>query len=425
MERSAAMQLHKYLPLASDRMGTIWALASIKDACVIEYGPAGTTHYGIEGFMQLNSELRSKLYTTHMDDNDIVMGDSTRLEKTIKEVDSVYSPPVIFVLASSISSIIGTDIESICADLHDEVNAKLIPFTGGGFRGDYTLGIREVLSALAMHVVKSPTCLVPKRYNIIGSNIDCYNFAADLREIQNIMENCFGYNLNTVFTAKSSIKEIQEAAGAEFNIVLRSEGVECAQILRDRFEIPYFLGAPYGFKGTMGWIKGLEKVFDLKANEIFLAKQMELSRKLIMRFRRSTFTFKQLNGILAGNYDFLLDVYPFLTEELGLGIQHVLVNHNLKGGEFRGNGFENCFINPSEEEKDKLLQDNPNFILGDGVLLEMGKNVPVKIQVSNPNLHAIQVFEQTPFMGYNGAIYLIEILLNQLRINNKELKSSF
>ena len=34
------MQLCKYYPIANDRMGAIWTLASIKGACVIEFGPA-------------------------------------------------------------------------------------------------------------------------------------------------------------------------------------------------------------------------------------------------------------------------------------------------------------------------------------------------------------------------------------------------
>lgn len=49
------MNLYRYFPVPSDRMGTLWTLGSIKDAYIVEFGPAGTTHFYIEGFMQLNA----------------------------------------------------------------------------------------------------------------------------------------------------------------------------------------------------------------------------------------------------------------------------------------------------------------------------------------------------------------------------------
>lgn len=82
--------------------------------------------------------------------------------------------------------------------------------------------------------------------------------------------------------------------------------------------------------------------------------------------------------------------------------------------------------NPSEEEKESILTEvNPQIVLGDGILLEMAKDVPMKIQVSNPNLHQIKIYDNTPFMGFNGAVYLIEVLLNQINNNRNKLKSNF
>ena len=41
------MSLCRYLPVPSDRMGIIWSLLSVKDSIILEYGPAGTTHFSI------------------------------------------------------------------------------------------------------------------------------------------------------------------------------------------------------------------------------------------------------------------------------------------------------------------------------------------------------------------------------------------
>jgi nitrogenase molybdenum-iron protein alpha/beta subunit len=423
------MQLYKYFPTPSDRMGVLWSLVSIKDACVIEYGPAGTTHYASEGIAQFNGDIDAKLFTTHMDEEDIIMGDSSRLEETIREVDAIHCPRVIFVLASTISSVVGTDIERICQNLQDEISAQLIPFTGGGFRGDYSAGIREVLTALAVKIVKEPAGKIPQSYNIIGSNIDCYNFASDIKELERMMSACFGCSLNTVFTAKSSIKELEEAARAEFNLVLRSEGLDCAAVLKDKYGLNYYAGSPYGFKGTANWIKGIEKAFSIKANDIYIAQQMDKAKIYVMKVMHTAFNFEKLTAVVSGNYDFILDFYPFLAEELFIDVEKGLVNHLVRGNSRKAEGSlaGKLLFAASEDEKEELIKDiQPALLLGDGILLALGEQAPIKVQVANPNPnHYLQIYDNTPFMGFNGAIYLIEILLNQFNGQRKKLKARF
>lgn len=59
----------------------------------------------------LGVDWQQRLFTTHMNEDDVVMGDVTRLEEAIIELDKSYEPKVIFVVASSISAVIGTDIK--------------------------------------------------------------------------------------------------------------------------------------------------------------------------------------------------------------------------------------------------------------------------------------------------------------------------
>ena len=46
------MSFYRYLPVPSDRMGVIWTLLTVPDAIVLEYGPAGTTHYSVSAYVQ-------------------------------------------------------------------------------------------------------------------------------------------------------------------------------------------------------------------------------------------------------------------------------------------------------------------------------------------------------------------------------------
>ena len=85
------MSLCRYLPVPSDRMGIIWSLLSVKDSIILEYGPAGTTHFSMGFYGTLGVDWQQRLFTTHMNEDDVVMGDVTRLEEAIVELDKTKS----------------------------------------------------------------------------------------------------------------------------------------------------------------------------------------------------------------------------------------------------------------------------------------------------------------------------------------------
>ena len=101
-----------------------------------------------------------------MNEDDVVMGDVTRLEEAIIELDKSYEPKVIFVVASSISAVIGTDIKGVCNYMQKEVQAKLVAFEQGGFRGDYSIFLvktRERERKYLISLARQWAVIVPRR----------------------------------------------------------------------------------------------------------------------------------------------------------------------------------------------------------------------------------------------------------------------
>ena len=86
------MSLCRFYPAPSDRMAIIWSLMPIGNAVVLEYGPAGTTHLGGGLYSSLGLELGRSLFTTHISEDDVIMGDVSRLENAIVEIDEAYHP---------------------------------------------------------------------------------------------------------------------------------------------------------------------------------------------------------------------------------------------------------------------------------------------------------------------------------------------
>ncbi len=419
------MRLYKYLPVPSDRMGLLWTLGSIKDICIVEYGPAGTTHYAMESLMRMNAELRAGLYTTDMDESEVVMGDTSRLETTIREVDQMYRPSVICVVGSSLVAVTGIDLKGVCHELQPEIAARLIAFESGGFQGDYPVGIREGLRILAEEAVKPPLRKEARTYNIIGCTIDMYNFAADLRELERLMERAFGYRLGTVFTAGTALPAIETAAAAEFNLVLRSEGLAAAKVLQERYGQHYVVGCPYGLKGTVAWLEKVGAILGRKPDTGYLAEETAVLQPQLFRQHMALFPYRKLQTVLAGAYDFLTEFAPFLVEELGLELTVLIVNHQLGAADRHGLSQalrERLIAVDQETAVDTLLKETrPQLVLGDGMLITRVAANAIKIQVSNPNLDRILLYEHTPWVGFRGVTYLIERLLNEIHVRGSGL----
>lgn len=398
------MGLCRYLPTPSERMGSLWTLLEIGEAIVLEYGPSGTTHYGMGTIGNLGIELKNKLYVTHIDENDVIMGDSRRLEEALREVDREYKPKYIFVLGSSISSIIATDIKGICMSMEDEINAKMIAFEGGGFRGDYTVGIKEVLNTLANDIVKEYHGEKMAKFNIIGACSEEYRIRSNVEEIKRLMKEAFNMEMHSAFTLNSSITEIEGMGQASINLVIRNEGVEAGEILREKSDTPYVYGVPYGYSGTIKWINEVGKMIGIKPNEKFIAS---LKKKAMsgMQFKMyKHFLKKPMKASIIGNYDLIKGLKYFLTEDIGFETDNLICLHSLK--EYKEVGIVNY---PKEKEKiEKLKSIKDSFVLGDDVSIAITDESNIRIKVSNPSLLGAEVCTHMPIIGDRGADFILE-----------------
>ena len=249
------MSLCRYFPTPSDRMGILWSLLCIEDSVVLEYGPAGTTHYSISLFGGLGVDQQNRLFTTHMSEDDVVMGDVSRLERALVEVDQNYAPRVIFVVASSVSAVIGTDLRGVCAYMQEKVRARLIAFEQGGFRGDYSAGLCETYRLIAEQAVAPAQKRAENTYNLLGLSAGAYRARSDRNEIVRLMRAAFGMEMHACLCLDTDMRAVETCGAARLNLVLRGEALPAARILAETCHTPYVAGAPYGYAGTLAWLE--------------------------------------------------------------------------------------------------------------------------------------------------------------------------
>ena len=400
------MGLYKYYSIPSDRMGALWTLLSIRGACILEFGTAGTTRFALNNFHKMRGAQNSQLYTTHLDENDIAMGDVSRMDKAIEDIVNEGVTKHIFLMSSTVSSVIGIDIEAYCniySEQYPEV--KFTYISNDGFKGDWTLGVKNALETLVTHIPKDTNRSKNFTYNIIGACADDYNYAADCIEIDRIMKEALnGENICTL-TSNTSIEQIEKMGAAHLNIVMRSEGEEAAKILEKNFEVPYVMGRPYGLKGTLDWIKKIEAAAKLSSNKEFIENEEKLLKEEI---EKASLALKNNSDIcLGGHYDIVKAIGDFVSNEIGLNIKNIWCSSP---------SFSTEAI-PFYEEKlweEVVLKGDYDILMGSGAVINIGKEDSKKLQIDLPNLvySRGEVFEK-PYVGFLGAKYLLNKLIEK------------
>ena len=399
------MSLVRFLPTPSDRMGIIWSLLAVQGAIVLEYGPAGTTHYSMGLYGGLGLRFQNRMFTTHMSEDDVVMGDVTRLEDAIVELDKSYAPKVIFVVASSVTAVIGTDIKGVCRYMQNEVKAKLVAFEQGGFRGDYSIGLAETYKLLVRNLPKKDVAQEAGVYNIIGASAWRYRMESDIWEIKSLLGEALGLSCNACLCCDTSVEELEDMGLAQVNIVLGNEGLAAAKYLQEKFGTPYVYAVPYGYNGTLSFLAQVGEAVGREPDSMVLLR-LQTKKKSLSRL--SLFTMmgnnKPKKAVVKGDYDLVQGVSAFL-EQGGITVLHKMCAHSLKAI-----AEPAADVEAYAEESDWLqvirgLHDT--LILADDVALLQADADNMKVLISAPFMNSA-VATHMPFMGEKGADFLLE-----------------
>ena len=297
------MALIRNFPVPSDRMAIISTLLNIEDAVVLEYGPEGTTHFSMNFFNKLGQDYPDRLFTTGVDDSDIIMGSTEHLERGILELDALYSPKAIFVLTSSVTSIIGTDIAGICDSLQSKVQSRLIPVNTSGLGADYSAGLRKIYLQLAELFVQPDAAKQKGRYNILGASPLHYRAESDICEITRLLREGFGCELLHCLAMNMTTEALAELSSAELNIVLTAEAVPSAEYLQSVTGTPYVYLPPYGYSQTKEFLNNVAAVIGQPVKEAMLQRLEEKKRRLKMLLKSPLLSRTPGTVFLKGDYD--------------------------------------------------------------------------------------------------------------------------
>ncbi|OOB79933.1 MAG: hypothetical protein BEN18_02060 [Epulopiscium sp. Nuni2H_MBin001] len=401
------MGLCRYLPTPSDRMGLLWSLLSVKQSIILEYGPAGTTHYSMGFLGKLGIEQREQIFTTHMTEDDVIMGDVSRLENSIIELDESFSPKVIFVVASSTSEVIGTDIKGVCKYMQQQINAKLIACDVGGFRGDYSVGVSFAYKKISELVLPSDERL--NTFNLIGLSVGNFRAVSDKNEIVSLVEDAFNMTLGTALCCETSICEIEHMSSATINLVVSADGLQAAKYLKQKFNTPYVYGVPYGYAQTKSWLMEIGNVLGKEPLMPLLDKKIMESGHYQMYKRMLKVSPKVA---VVGDYDRVVGLCSMM-QSLGA---HVVMKICLHTISMIDNVDDEIVYFNNESDRIKALESlDYTFILADEVSGMVVNKTNTTMCVNAPTVYKSQVATHMPIVGVRGADMIREVYDEYLR----------
>lgn len=410
-------------------VGAARALGGVTDSVTIVHSRPGC-HCGVLLLRALSSNQNDiRLVNSGFRTQDMVYGGEGRLASTIRTSSENFKPELIATLNCSAPAIMGDDVSGVAAVVATEIPPETIALNTGGCEGPSWKGYEDVLSELTRFMVASdgsdnspdPDPVV----NLIGFKQDDVRAGPDLSEIKRIL-NGQKISINAVLTS-SSFEEIKNAPRASLNLVLGGDGLECAKIMEERFEVPYVVAPyPYGVGGSTDFLEAATRGVGRDLNRQAIDDENKWIKDRIEKI------YLHLQGIydsdvaVIGEGAHAFDLARFLSDELGFNVKVlVITSRNHLSQEMAAeydDYWETLIVEPDRFRMDEIVGScGVGMVFGSTMekKLAYGLNVPL-VRTFYPLLDDVSI-SNSPYAGFRGTINLIEDIINPIIHNYMEV----
>ncbi len=389
--------------------GALWAACGVKDAITVFHSPPGC--YINQHVNMLVNDWTVDLYSTNLSYANVMQGAEEKLEDVMRKVISKNPAAVIVVTAPSVE-VTQDDVEGVANKVGFKDTVIIRPPIGGSVNDGKDETFLKLLDI--MEPVKQK---LPNSVNIIGPTYSTFNWMADVCELKRMLEGV-GVTVNTVMTAGTTVEEIKRAPKASLNLCIYPYdcGIKTAKEMEKRFGIPYLDDIiPIGFENSSLWLEkivGLLKVSDSS----FVKEEMQSAIEFAKSNMFFTVTFEMTAALsFDNNNTYAVGISEFYKKEAGTEIVMCSVSSEAAAERVSAVCDEVLLNGTIEQKRDKFISTAPMAIFGNfyDKKISMDEGFKNFIFADIPTIGYLGT-ENCPFMGFRGAKYLVQCLVNEV-----------
>ena len=214
-------------------------------------------------------DMDALVFISGLSELEAVLGDDEKLIEDTVRAAKELSPRFIALAGTPIPMITGCDLAAIAREIESRsgVPSFFVPSNG---IGSYVSGAGQALRLYAERFVLPAHEKKKNAVNILGATPLDFSVNGQVQSIARRLTEG-GFSVQSVWAMGSEIAAIDRAGEAEVNLVVSSVGLPAAEFLRERFGMPYVVGAPLGDTVSALLLDALQKSIRTGENEILPA----------------------------------------------------------------------------------------------------------------------------------------------------------
>lgn len=383
-------------------------------------------YYNVLKQIEIDGNTAEQIFCTHLDNTSLIYGTEEYLLETLQSVkkECAEDITVLCIENSCAVTLIGDDIAAIAKKAG--FSCPIICLDSGGLKGDFWDGYQFAVDAYFSQVkTGGKKKKIPRTVNLLGYSVTYQNYYNDLVELKNLLA-VMGYQVLTCPGCGSSVEKMQHIGQAELNIVLHEElGLSLAKTLQNDYGTPYLnCLLPYGIVGTLKWLQAIQNFFVLdKQIEFQRIEQMAATykKKIEKRLQKLRDIWGELrfyNVVVSAPVSIALAVAKAIKEEWAeCANVYVVLQDGNKNSALMAEGLIVIDGKNDSIRIQTILEDLAGGLLVGcsnerALLLQANIKSVVCQNICSPNYDEV-LLSESPYMGFQGASFLLENLWNK------------
>ncbi len=229
--------------LAPDYSGVCSAMFELGGLSVIHDASGCTGNYtGYDEPRWYGS--KSAVFCSGLREIDAVLGRDDKLIDQIVKACADLQPSMVTVLGSPVPMLIGTDMDGIACEVEERTGLPAFGFSTSGL-ALYNQGVSQAICALIRRFCRRPEEKIPRGVNLLGMTPLDFSTNSNAQDIVRLLED-HGFPVIGRLMMGVTLEQIQRLGEAQVNLVVSEAGFAPAQLLWQRYGIPYVVGLPVG-----------------------------------------------------------------------------------------------------------------------------------------------------------------------------------